>query len=693
MKKKYLLFIIYLLVLLSTKAQITDSIPPSYDSRVQELQEIEVTAQKQKKAITGLLSGKIELQMQELQNLPGFLGNTDLLRIMQLMPGVQTSGELNSGIYIRGGDPGHNQILLNDAPIYNPMHLLGFFSTFNSNHVSRSSLQKSYIAPQYGGRLSGVIAVESPEEIAERTTLQGNVGIIDSQLTLALPTGARSSLYLSARATYINLFLSAIEKESDEMKPRYGFEDYNLTYVLRPTERARLSLNFYYGGDKLSVKENNYQANGGVEWKNVVTSLQWEQAFKKENRLKQTAYLSYYNNLINVEQMNAFIKLPSDIVDIGYKGRYDFKFLNCRWNIGGDYTFHRLNPQYPQIDELFGANEVIPPETQYTHETGVYLHGYTDLTERLSANLGLRYSHLFQRAGTLWSSGGLEPRLSLEYALSTNQKLIMTYELQRQFINQVAVSGIGFPTDFWVSASKHIAPQRSHTFTGGYFRSFASDQYEFSAEIYYKRLYNQLEFNGELFDMINRIYILEDHLLTGKGTNYGIEFMFKKNRGKFNGWLSYTLGRAQRSFPGIDNGRTFNAKHDRRHDFSAVANYHHNRHWDFSAVFVYATGNAFTMPTALYLIGENAVNEYGPHNGARMPDYHRLDLSVNYWFKKEKKRESGLNFSLYNAYARQNPIFLTVKIKTDKEKENITIRPKGQKLYTLIPSVSYKFKF
>lgn len=691
--KKYLIFIFYLLFLLSSKAQITDSIPSSSNNDVHELQEIEVTAQKHKKAITGLLSGKIELQMEELQNLPGFLGNTDLMRIMQLMPGVQTAGELNSGVYIRGGDPGHNQILLNDAPIYNPMHLLGFFSTFNSNHIARSSLLKSYIAPQYGGRLSGVIAVEAPNSITDQTTIHGNVGMIDSQLTLALPTSSKSSLYLSARATYLNLFLSAIEKESDEMKPRYDFQDYNLTYVLNPTERAKLSLNFYYGGDKLSIKENSYQADGGVRWKNIVSSLQWEQNFKKENYLKQTAFLSHYDNLVNVEQMGAFIRLPSDILDIGYKGRYHFNFINCKWNIGGEYTFHRLNPQYPQIDQLFGTNEMIPPKAQHTHETGLYLNCYTDLTQHLSANLGLRYSRLFQRTGGLWSSGGFEPRFSLEYSLSTNQKLIATYELQRQYINQVTVSGIGFPTDFWVSASKHIAPQQAHTFTAGYFQSLANDQYEFSAELYYKRLKNQLEFNGELFDMINRIYIIEDHLLTGKGTNYGIEFMLKKNRGQFNGWLSYTLGRAQRNFPGINNGRTFAAKHDRRHDFSAVANYHLNKRWDFSTVFVYATGNAFTMPTALYLIGENAVNEYGPHNGARMPAYHRLDLSINYWFKKERTRESGLNFSIYNAYARQNPIYLTVKIKADEEKENIIIRPRGQKLYTLIPSVSYKFKF
>lgn len=691
--KKYLIFIINLLALLPSEAQITDSILSSRDSLVHELQEIEVTAQKHKKAITGLLSGKIELQMEELKNLPGFLGNTDLLRIMQLMPGVQTSGELNSGIYIRGGDPGHNQILLNDAPLYNPMHLLGFFSMFNSNHVSRSSLQKSYIEPQYGGRLSGVIAVESPNEVTGENTLQGNMGIIDSQLTLSLPTGSRSSLYLSARATYINLFLSAIEKESDEMRPRYDFQDYNLTYVLTPTDNAKLLLNFYYGGDKLSIKENNYQANGGVRWKNMVASLQWEQAFNKENRLKQTAYLSYYENQINVEQMNAFIRLPSDITDIGYKGKYQSEFIRCKWDMGVDYAFHRLNPQYPYIDQLFGTTEITPPKTQYTHETGIFVNCHTELTSRTTANLGLRYSHIFQHTGQLWSSGGFEPRFSLEYALSTNRKLITTYELQRQYINQVAVSGIGFPTDFWVSASKHIAPQRSHTLTAGYLQSFANDQYEWSAELYYKRLANQLEFNGELFDMINRTYIIEDHLLTGRGTNYGIEFMLKKNSGRFNGWLSYTLGRAQRNFPGINNGRTFAAKHDRRHDFSAVANYHLNERWDLSTVFVYATGNVFTMPTALYLIGENAVNKYGPHNGARMPAYHRLDLSVNYWFKKSKKQENGLNFSLYNSYARQNPIFLTVKIKTDEEKENITIQPKGQKLYTLIPSVSYKFKF
>lgn len=680
-----------------------------------ELNEVQVTARRQNKAITGTMSGKLVLQMESLKSLPQFLGTADPIRTMQLMPGVQTAGELNSGIYIRGGEPSHNQVLINGAPVYNAMHLMGFFSVFNGSHFSNSTLLKSYIGPEYGGRLAGVLSMTARDTVSHHFEAEGSIGMISSQATLAIPLTSKSSLYLSGRATYLNLILAAVQRDDAGMRLRYDFQDYNLTYVYQPFASCKILVNGYFGGDKLSAKENLYQADGGIKWNNVASSVQWLQDFRDRSRLEQTLFFSYYKNNIGLLQNKIEINFPSDIRDIGYKGSYRFNFLKGYWSVGADYTCHLTNPQYPDIRNMFGVNSTSPVQLYKTHETGVFIDCHAAPTDWLAVNLGLRYSSLFHTGAyreekydklgskteaTVYKKrelvkryGGLEPRVSLEFMPGVNQKVILSYGLFRQYMNQVAVSGIGFPTDFWIPASKNVLPQSAHAFSAGYFCSVLQDAYEFSVEGYYKRLSNQLEFDGELFDMVNQLYLVEDRLLVGKGETYGAEIMLKKNTGALTGWISYSLGWSRRRFPDINDGQAFPAKHDRRHDLSVVANYRLNRKWDFSAVFVYATGNAFTMPTAFYLVGENAVNEYGPHNGARMPAYHRMDVSANYWFKKTPKRESGLNLSIYNVYARKNPIFLGVKIETDKEHKKMQITKKGKSLYSLLPSVSYTFKF
>lgn len=676
---------------------------------------IEVTAKRRKKAITGTMNGKLVLQMEALKSLPQFLGSADPIRTLQLMPGVQTAGELNSGIYIRGGEPSHNLIMINNAPIYNAMHLMGFFSVFNSNHLDNSTLLKSYISPEYGGRLSGVLSMTTKDSACKKFSGEGSIGLIASQLTLSVPVNSKNSLYLSGRATYLNPILKLIESSDDGMHLRYDFQDYNLTYIYDASVNDKIIVNGYFGGDKFTVKENEYQADGGIKWHNFASSVRWLHTFRGKSKLDQTVFFSYYKNKIGLDQNEIEINFPSDIKDSGYKGKLDFSFLKSDWSIGADYICHLTNPQYPDIKKMFGSNATTPVQLYKTHETGIFINCHTNFNNWLTANLGLRYSSLFhtgnyeekqyERLGNETVSrkygkaelvkyyGGLEPRISVDFLLNTNQKIILSYGLQRQYMNQVAVSGIGFPTDFWVPASKNILPQSAHAFSAGYFASVFNDAYEFSVEGYYKSLHNQLEFDGELFDMVNQLYVMEERLLKGNGESYGGEILFKKNKGKLTGWISYSLGWSYRKFPDINDGRRFPSKHDRRHDLSVVANYQINKRWDCSAVFVYATGNAFTMPTALYIIGENAINEYGPYNGARMPAYHRMDLSVNYWFKKTLAKESGLNLSLYNAYARKNPIFLGVSIRTDKENKTIKIKKRGRSLYSLMPSVSYLFKF
>jgi hypothetical protein len=663
---------------------------------IYQLEEIEVSATRRSgDAILNNGAGHLKLNMDKLQSLPRFLGNVDLLRTLQLTPGIQTSGELNSGLYIRGGDSGHNQILFNGATIYNPMHLLGFFSIFNNEQLASTTLFKSYIPSQYGGRISGTIDIQSKSELVDHTSVCGNFGIIASQGALATPIGKKSSLFLSARGTYINLLLDLTHLNTESIQPRYGFQDYNLTYVSQLSTTDKLILNAYWGRDKLALKEYYYQVNGGMEWQNGTASLLWEKRFSNQQKMSHTLWHSYYNNQINATLVNSVIRFPSRILDFGYKGNYQLRIKHSYWTLGGEYTFHHVNPQSPEIENLFslGANQ--PPAPMSLHEYALYAQTNFNLGSHWGTHLGVRFSGALQPASekNRQISAGLEPRCSIDYEWKSNHKLSLSYNLQRQYMNQVVVSSIGLPTDFWLPTSSYVPAQYSHNLSLGYFKSFMENEYELSVEGYWKKMYNQMEFNGELFNMVNQQYHIEQHLYYGKGMSYGVEFMFKKNKGRMTGWISYTLGKSIRKFPEINDGQSFPAKNDRRHDLSIVTNYKLNPRWELSGVFVYATGSAFTMPTALYLIGENAINEYGPHNGARMPAYHRLDLSANFWIKRTSRRENVINFSLYNAYARANPIFLSIQVKPDKDAKTLHISPQGQSLYSLIPSISYSFKF
>ncbi len=699
--KPFYLIILLLYSCIHINAQISQDTCRQHTAKnladsIWKLEEVEVTAGRTRKAITGTMSGRLVLQADALKNLPQFLGTADIIRTMRLMPGVQTTGEGNSGLYIRGAEPSHNLLLLNDAPIYNPMHLMGFFSIFNGSHLNRATLLKSYISPQYGGRLGSTLSIGTRDSLTRRIGAEGNIGLISSQGTLSIPVSRKSSLYLSARGTYLNPILGLFNSAEDGSKLRYGFQDYNLTYIYAPSEKSKIIINGYFGNDKLTIKQNDYQVDAGIQWSNLASSIQWQLNLRKNRRLEQTLFFSEYENKINIDQSGAVIRLPSDIKDMGYKGNYSFYCLKSHWTIGADYTYHQTHPQYPEVDNLYGTSLTSTVEKYKTHETGAYLNCDAALFANMTAHIGLRYSSLFHVSPNGQLSkyyGGLEPRFSLEYELHTNQKVILSYALQRQYMNQVAVSTLSFPIDFWVPASQNILPQLAHSFSAGYFQSIFNDSYEISVEGYYKRLTNQLEFKGGLFDMINQQYIIEDRLLSGDGYTYGGEWMIKKNKGRLTGWISYTLGWSRRKFPAINNGKFFPAKHDRRHDLSIVTNYRINTKWDCSAVFVYATGSALTVPISVYMIGENAISEYGPHNGARMPAYHRLDLSVNYWFNRGATRESGLNFSLYNAYVRKNPISLGYSIHTDKENKTAELEKRGPGLYRLIPSISYMFKF
>lgn len=686
-----------------------------------ELDETIVRHAGNRQKISGLSGGRIDLNMEELKGLPKFMGTNDPLKILQLTPGIQTAGEGNSGIFIRGGEPGHNLILWNEAPIYNASHLLGLFSIFNTGHIGTFKLHKSNMQADRGGRLSSLLEITSPEKIPEKTTISGDIGLISSQATLALPLSGKTAVYLSGRKTYVGLTLkpfirSMVSNKGNEMPFDYEFQDYNFSLVSKPSDRDQISFNAYWGGDKLRIEDEDYMLDGKLEWWNLASSLSWQHRWEKGLSMKNTLFMSQYRNTLHIRQNSLSARLPSDIRDWGFRNRFSFHQSGIHFTAGAEYIYHTVRPQSPAIEAREGQWGDSEVQTYHTHETAVFLTARFHPIPRLTTELGVRYSFHFQTGpyddfqynehGEVIASNHFgrgkafgfkhapEPRISLRYTPGENNSVQFSYNRQRQFINLVSISGVGLPTDFWVPASKNIPVQTGDNFSLGYFQSLWSNAYEFSTEVYYRRMNHQMEYKSNLFDLFNQQYILEKSINYGKGKAYGVEFMLKKNWGKLNGWIGYTLGWSKRFFPAIREGNAFPAKHDRRHDLSLVASYKLNEKWDFSSVFVYATGNAFTMPQGIYMTEGNIVKEYGKYNGARMPAYHRLDISANYWFFKQKNRESGLNFSIYNVYKHSNPMYIFIVAKPSEHGNNqIGIKQKDKRLYDIIPSVSWTFKF
>ncbi len=649
-----------------------------------------VTSEMDRKPVGGMMTGNPVLDVADLDRLPQILGTADILRTFQLMPGVTAAGEMDSGIYLRGADPGQVSVLLDGAKIYFPSHLLNFYSVFNSDHITSAAMLKSGISPSYGSGVSGIIDVESPDRLFETTSGGLTAGLISSQATVSAPVGKKSALRISGRGTYVNWLLKAIDLVRDKAQPGYGFYDANLTWLFRPDDSSHIKLNAYHCKDNLSVQMGDYALEGNLDWTNTAASLVWDRMFGNDVRMKHTAAFSRYDNMISMYREEMNVSLPSGIMDFAYKGNVLIPVGQSSMMFGADYIFHETKVQTPQLSGLYSsaAASVRPP--YHTHEFAAYAEYSKWFSFPLRINLGLRYSGA--ATGTTFHSG-MEPRIIVSYDFN-GMRLRISAMRQMQYVNTVSVSGMGLPTDFVIPVTSSVKPQSASSASLGFTHTFMNGSFEYSADAYFSKLDNVLEFDGKLFDLFGGSYDTESHILSGTGVNYGFEFMFKKNRGKVNGWISYTLSRSMRAFPGIMEGRKFPSKHDRLHNLSLAANYCPAKDWTLSAVFIYGTGTPYTPPEGLYMIGETLIQEHGDHNSARMPDYNRLDISVTYDFPKKGRMGHSLNLSVYNVCARNNPLFRDIRPKYSEENPTkLTLRLVGVSLYTILPSISYNLTF
>jgi hypothetical protein len=679
---------------------------------------VEIVGEKSDQNVSGTEMGTVKLEMETIKELPAFMGEVDILKTIQLLPGVKGAGEGNSGFYVRGGGPDQNLVLLDEAVVYNAAHLFGFFSVFNGDAVKDINLIKGGMPAEYGGRLASVLDIAMKEGNNRKYQVEGGIGLISSRLTVQGPIKKdTSSFIVSGRRTYIDVMMQPfIKKDSPFKGSGYYFYDLNTKINYRLSDKDRLFLSGYFGRDVFNYKNAESGFNVNIPWGNATTSLRWNHLFSSKLFMNVSAIFSDYNFSFGAEQQGFEFRLFSGITD--YNAKVDFSFYpDVRHSVkfGTNYTYHTFTPTNASAKSGEVEFDFGPEKKEFAHEAAVYITDDFDLTEKIRLNAGLRYSYFMQvgkfdryvenefgritdtihygPGEKVKSYGGLEPRFSIRYTLNKASSLKASYTRNLQYVHLASLSSVSLPTDIWVPSSDVVKPQVGVQYAAGYFRNFKDDTYESSVEVYYKSMENQVEYaEGALpEDGVNNN--ADNSFTFGTGQSYGAEFFFKKRTGKLTGWIGYTLSWTTRNFPGINNGETFYAKYDRRHDGSLVLTYDLTKQWTVSSIFVYGTGNAITLPVARYLFEGNIVNEYGARNSFRMAPYHRLDISATYVCKPKKKFQSSWNFSVFNVYNRHNPYFIYFDNEGDITQGNLKITAKQVSLFPIIPSVTWNFKF
>jgi hypothetical protein len=681
------------------------------------LNEVVVYSRRRDVNVRNAQMGQIDLSMNQIKNIPAFLGEVDILKAIQLLPGVRNGGEGNAGFYVRGGGPDQNLILLDDAVVYNTGHLFGFFSIFNSDAIKNTSLIKGGMPAQYGGRLSSVLDVQMKDGNSNKFVTEGGIGLIASRFSVQGPIKKdKASFMVSARRTYIDALVKPfIKKESNFYGSGYYFYDLNAKINYRFSDKDKIFLSGYFGRDVFAFNNAKLSFRADIPWGNSTGTLRWNHVFNRKLFANTTVVYNDYNFSFGAAQESFTIKLASGIRDGSAKIDFDYYPSGShKIKFGGILTYHKFTPNVTsgrQDSVIFRPNN---NGLKRAVETGLYVQDDWDVSEKLKLNYGLRWSGFTQVGaytkyerdanqnkldstvyGTLEkvkAYGGIEPRFTARYGLneSTSVKASVTRNLQ--YIHLVSNAGTTLPTDLWVPSTFRVEPQKSWQYAAGIFKNFKNNEYETSIEAYYKTMQNQIEYKEGYTPTLSDP---EEEFVFGKGWSYGSEFFINKVRGRLTGWVGYTLSWTWRQFPELNGGEKFPAKYDRRHDLSVAATYEQNKKWKFGAVFVYATGNATSLPQRFYIINGVLTQEYSKINQYRLAAYHRLDLSATYTPqpKKQRRLQSYWVFSIYNTYSRMNPYFIYFNQEGSPYNGTLKVSAKQVSLFPVLPSVTWNFKF
>lgn len=681
-------------------------------------EEVEIKARR-KQNIESTQMGIVKLPVSQIKELPALMGEVDIVKTIQLLPGVQAAGEGNAGFYVRGGGPDQNLILLDEAVVYNASHLFGFFSVFNADAIKDVNLIKGGMPAKYGGRLSSVLDITAKNGNMKSFHAEGGLGLISSRLTLEGPIKKDTcSFIISGRRTYIDLLLKPLIKEDSPMYGSgYFFYDLNTKLNYKFSDKSRLFLSGYFGRDVFSLNnaENDFKMR--IPWGNATVSARWNYLFNNKLFMNNTLIFTDYNFDTDMETEGFKLLLYSGIKDYNYKT--DFTWLpNVNHNIkfGLNYTRHIFTPGSisAEIDEVvYDQNE---QADEHAHEAALYISDDFDISDKLKLNIGVRATG-FMQVGPfdrylkneenrisdtiIYNKGekvaeykGVEPRLALRYSLSSKSSLKLSFVRNYQYLHLATLSGGTFPNDMWVPSSSLVKPQIGIQGAIGYFRNFDNDKYETSIEVYYKDLKNLIEYKEGAVPGEEIGDNADNNFVFGSGYSYGAEFFVKKSAGDFTGWIGYTWSKTMREFPDINNGKPYPAKYDRRNDLSVTLSYKPNKKWLFSCVFVYATGNAITLPVSRYFVNGRLINEYSERNAYRYSPYHRFDLSATLKPKKvNEKYESFWVFSIYNVYSRKNPYFIYFDHEGNVNDGSFRTKAVQVSLFPILPAVTWNFKF
>lgn len=670
-----------------------------------ELETVSITATSARRNIENPQMGMERINLTETKNIPMVLGERDVIKTLQLLPGVKSSGEGSGGFFVRGGSADQNMILLDEAPVYGASHLLGFFSTFNSDAIKNVTLYKSGMPAQYGGGLSSVMDVKMNDGNLQKFGVSGGVGMIAARLNVEGPIQKeKSSFLVSARRTYLDAFLKLSSDTAINRSSLY-FYDVNAkaNYILG--EKDRIFVSGYFGRDVLAADQL-----AGINWGNATATVRWNHLFNSKLFSNTSLIFSNYNYKIKAEEDESSLSLFSQIRDWNFKE-------DLQWYINGNNTlsfglnsiFHTIKPGEVRAE---GNSGMVSQdlENRYSLENAIYASNTWKVSDGLSLTYGLRLSAFsilgkgtyydINPAGqvtseTTYKSGelvktyvNLEPRIAASFQLSASAAIKASYVRNAQNLHLISNSNSASPIDRWTASTNIIKPELSDQVSLGYYKNLSGDRYELTIETYYKDLKNQIDYRNGADIYTNKP--IETQLLFGKGRAYGVEWLLKKKTGKLTGWLAYTLSKSERQVEGINNNDWYNTRQDRTHDISIVALYELNKKWSFSANWVFATGNAVTFPNAKYTLLGESYFYYSERNADRMPAYHRLDVGATHILKKRKNFSSELSFSLYNAYGRANAY--RIDFRENENQPNVTEAVKTS-LFRFVPSISYDFKF
>jgi TonB dependent receptor/CarboxypepD_reg-like domain/TonB-dependent Receptor Plug Domain len=670
-----------------------------------ELQEVVVSSRKRNENVTRPLAGVQKLSVSDIKNVPVIFGEKDVLKTIQLLPGVKAAGEGNSGFYVRGGAADQNLILLDEATVYNPSHLLGFFSAFNSDAIKDLTLYKGAMPAEYGGRLSSVVDIKMNDGNNKDYHVSGGLGLIASRLTVEGPiVKDKGSFIISGRRTYADLFLK-LSSDSTVNNNSLYFYDLNMKANYTFNQNNRVYLSGYFGKDVFGI--------GGqfsIDYGNSTGTVRWNHVFNSRLFSNTSLIYSNYNYNIDLTSNGNDLLLKSKIEDLSLK--QDFQYYvnsSSKINFGFQVTRHIISPAV--LNATPGSNfNSINIQKNYSFENAAYVSHEFAASDKLRFNYGLRFSsfivtgpgtfNTYDSAGDItqtktYESGqvvssyfNIEPRFSVSFQTTENSSVKASYTRNVQNLHLLSNSATSNPTDLWIPSSPNVKPEIADQVSLGYYRNFRDNNYEFSTEVYYKTMQNQIDYKNGAELRANQD--VESQLLYGQGRAYGLELFLKKKTGRFTGWISYTLSKTEIQINGINHDDWYPARQDQTNNIALVGVYQLSKKWTISANWVYNTGTPATFPSGKYAVDGQTTFYYTERNAYRMPAYHRLDFAATIEGKKHKKWQSSWTFSLYNVYGRENAYAITFRNDPDDPSKTQALQTS---LFRWVPSVTYNFKF